>query len=342
MERRLTPASNPAWFGHQPKPRLDLVRIVVAHQGSPSSPAAALVACHAWPLDSTVRVVTVIEPLGDALPTFPRPAEILERSEDLRIRAELDQRRVVRGLQKRGLRADGAIVFSRPVQALADAARRFQADLLILGPLVYGPTDAPDLAVAERLIDVAPCPVLVARRPSISRIVVGTDGSPGAMTAERLVIGLSAAPRLPVVVVSVAETRHLVAARVLPALGAFDDAAIDIRKARHLEFAEAAAARLRSLGADATAEGRVGDVATELATVVAEWRADLVVLGSDEHRGLSRIVLGSVARDTIGRTDASVLVARSGPHATAALARGPGRWPSDTPAPDHTFPTTSR
>jgi nucleotide-binding universal stress UspA family protein len=41
--------------------------------------------------------------------------------------------------------------------------------------------------------------------------------------------------------------------------------------------------------------------------------ADLVVLGSDDRRGLSRIVIGSVARDVIARSDASVLIVRAKP-----------------------------
>jgi nucleotide-binding universal stress UspA family protein len=54
----------------------------------------------------------------------------------------------------------------------------------------------------------------------------------------------------------------------------------------------------------------VGDAAAEIVAEAAAWKADLVVLGSRGHTGLTRVVLGSVARNVLQGTDASVLIVR--------------------------------
>ena len=60
--------------------------------------------------------------------------------------------------------------------------------------------------------------------------------------------------------------------------------------------------------ADATL--RVGDAAAEIIEEASSWGADLLVLGSRGLTGLSRLVLGSVARNVLQGSDRSVLVVR--------------------------------
>ena len=284
------------------------MKILVAHQGSPIPEAVAFAACHPWPQGSAMHLVTIIEPNAAAFSSFAGFAEVKAVADEVRRMAEDGQANLVNRLAEQGWSVTAELVYGRAVTRLSAAATEFQADLLIVSPRRAGPGLGPDLSLARDLIDAPPCPVVVARRHSISRVVLGTDGSPGARLAEAHLVESPALAGLPILVVSVAETRHLVSAKLLRPSGEFDEHEVAKRHAQHRGFAEAAAARLAARGRDVDVETRTGDIAAEIAAAVAESGADLVVLGSDDHRGLSRIVLGSVVRDVLNQVDASVLV----------------------------------
>jgi nucleotide-binding universal stress UspA family protein len=55
---------------------------------------------------------------------------------------------------------------------------------------------------------------------------------------------------------------------------------------------------------------RVGDAAAEILEEASSWQADLVVLGSRGLTGLSRLLLGSVARNALQGAESSVLIVR--------------------------------
>ena len=62
------------------------------------------------------------------------------------------------------------------------------ADLVIVGARGHGIIDEMLLgSVSAEVVDHAPCPVLVARRPTTWRLLIATDGSPDADLAVRLV-----------------------------------------------------------------------------------------------------------------------------------------------------------
>ena len=61
---------------------------------------------------------------------------------------------------------------------------------------------------------------------------------------------------------------------------------------------------------------RVGDAAAEIVEEASAWPADLVVLGSRGLTGLSRFVLGSVARNVLQSTEGSVLIVHAAPSAS--------------------------
>lgn len=71
----------------------------------------------------------------------------------------------------------------------------------------------------------------------------------------------------------------------------------------------------------------VGDPATRIREKAAEWPADMIVTGSHGRRGLSRIMLGSVAEAVVRRAPCPVLVVRpkvGGQQPTAAEASAAG------------------
>jgi nucleotide-binding universal stress UspA family protein len=79
------------------------------------------------------------------------------------------------------------------------------------------------------------------------------------------------------------------------------------------ETAERGAKRVRLIFPQwhVSAEARNGSPAFELLNSAEEWRADLIVVGSQGHTALSRFVLGSVSQKVLTEAETSVHVGRS-------------------------------
>lgn len=68
--------------------------------------------------------------------------------------------------------------------------------------------------------------------------------------------------------------------------------------------------KLRAAGFTANAVVENGEVRTTIIDLAASWGADMVVVGSHGHKGLSRLLLGSVAESVVRHAPCSVLVVR--------------------------------
>ena len=79
-------------------------------------------------------------------------------------------------------------------------------------------------------------------------------------------------------------------------------------EAEHRRIADETAARLRAAGREVQAAVRTGDAAGEILAAIAESGADLVVIGSRGRTGIARLVMGSVARNVLHGSGASVLI----------------------------------
>ena len=94
---------------------------------------------------------------------------------------------------------------------------------------------------------------------------------------------------------------------------------------------EEALKALDAAGRAVDVEVRLGDVATEIASAVRDWPADLVVLGSGHAPFLQRLFVESAARKVLDSVEASVLVVR--PPAARAQAQA-GAAAEETSAVD--------
>jgi nucleotide-binding universal stress UspA family protein len=115
-----------------------------------------------------------------------------------------------------------------------------------------------------------------------------------------------------------AEAVHAI--RYWPFLSAAEIAVLSIAPstalvARYAGHAELAADELRSVGLDAQPEVRTGEAAHGIVSFAETWDADLIVTGSHGRTGLSRLVLGSVARNVLHHAACSVLIVKR--HAAA-------------------------
>jgi nucleotide-binding universal stress UspA family protein len=297
------------------------MRVLLATDGSASADRARdLVASLAWPKGTLVRLVMAIEPHLDTIAApFAMPAANIvdELDAELVRHAEstLDAAEAV--LRDAGLTVERLMLHQRAADAVVEAAREWAASLVVLGNRGHSPLASVILgSTSAEVVDHAPCPVLVARDRAIDEVVLGADGSPGALRAERLLTDWPLFGHLPVSVVSVAATG-------LPwnpglASGLYDAViasyAQDVGEARRevVELVETVAARLRREGVAAVGHLREGDAAAEIVAFARGRSRPLIVLGSRGHTGLARLLLGGVARNVLYHATCSVLIVREG------------------------------
>lgn len=62
---------------------------------------------------------------------------------------------------------------------------------------------------------------------------------------------------------------------------------------------------------DAEAEYGLNGIADAIAAAVYDWKADLIVVGTSNRRGLERFYVGSVAEQLVAKVDSSILLVRS-------------------------------
>jgi nucleotide-binding universal stress UspA family protein len=262
-----------------------------------------------------VRVVSVVE-LEAWMTSLPRPTgtarPVLES--EIATYFEDEQRRIVE-LFSPERDVETVILHGRPATMIVEEARDFAADVVMVGSRGHGAIATLILgSVSAEVVDHAPSPVLVAKRPNLSRVVIATDDSPSARAAEDVVAGWPVFGGLPIDVVSVADAVHPWTSGIAPGFQrqARDAYAQELAEASHLaeRFAREAALRLRGAGRLAEATVRRGDPPAEIIELAEQRGADLVVLGSRGRSAIAEIVLGSVVRNVLAGSDASVLVVR--------------------------------
>jgi monovalent cation/proton antiporter MnhG/PhaG subunit len=269
----------------QPRP----LRILLAHDGSDSAHTAAeLVAAVRWPEGTVIRLVAVdvegLPPVGGEPDAVRRETE---RTEPLEAGLEA----AATPLRDASLMVDTAVLRGDPVLAIVSDARTARADLVVVGTRTLGSRSVLDESVAGEIVDRAPCPVLVARRPAVREILLSTDGSEASAAAADLLERWS--------VFAPARVRVL-------AVAARDAQRADPGAAGRL--ADRAAERLRTRGYEASGETVEGAPAAAITGFAARTGADLIVIGSRGRTGLTRTVLGSVTREVLTTAECSVLV----------------------------------
>jgi len=203
--------------------------------------------------------------------------------------------------------------------ALVEAAGEIGADLIALG--THGRTGIKRFllgSVAERVVRLAPCNVLVARAGNEApggyrKILVPTDFSPTA--ARALDAGLAVAgPEATIDLLHCWQLPPLSGMYYAP-VKAVDDVYDEVRKSIRASV-DAAAEKLLEERAGSAAKLAFHAVEESPAHGIQEWieahQHDLVVTGSHGRRGVRRFLLGSVAESTVRHAPCSVLVVHGG------------------------------
>jgi nucleotide-binding universal stress UspA family protein len=294
------------------------MRVIYATDGSTQAELAGeLIAAINWPPDTHIRVVCAVDaasvfvgaPLAPAV-----PANVEQQEEELARTGQSVAEEARRLIAPAGVNVETTAIRERAGSAIVDEATDWKADLIVMGSRGHGEIASMVLgSVSAEVADHAPCPVLIARRPMLTRAVVGHDGSACAMRAESLLASWPIFERVAIEVVCVAPsgvawevmTQATYAGGIGPYLETVQ-ATIDADR----EVTEAAARRLREAGRRATASVVQGAPATELIRVADERAADLVVIGTRGRTGVRRLLLGSVARNVLHHATCSVLIVR--------------------------------
>jgi nucleotide-binding universal stress UspA family protein len=316
------------------------MRVLLAVDGSAASDSAReLVGSLAWPDGTVIEVVAAVEPVVDFIGTTVMPMPTSSPELEFEAAHELAQSiaTAAAGLEAPGRTVTRALLHGRPATMIVEEAGTFRADLVVVGSRGLGPLTSMLLgSVSAEVIDHAPCPVLVVRRPTIGSVLVAVDGSTSAQAAvtflgesrfldghhiEVLSVATSAAPIPPV---------HLAGPHgpdVEPG---------PVRIDEHREWAESlassTAATLGQHGLPGRASISQGDPAHEIIEAAKAFGCALIVLGSRGLTGVSRLLLGSVARNVVLHSHASVLVVHV-PHPvrTGETAKGTTKRPAERP-----------
>jgi nucleotide-binding universal stress UspA family protein len=283
-----------------------------------------------WPAGSRVDILTVL-PLEADWYGGPWAAGVAYvPSDDLRDRLRADRDVLLEAaaaqLRRPGLDVRTRLADGRAASVIVDVARETDPELIILGARGHGAIESALLgSVSAEVVDQAPCAVLVARRPTAARILIGTDGSHPATSAADFVArcGLFESSR----------ARLLHAIDVHPSwwLGytpgdatfAVDAYAAVVAEGhrRGEQVTTMLADRLGAAGLAVDTVTREGPAAAAIVDEATSWGADLVVVGTRGLGLLQRLVLGSTARSVLHHARASVLITRPG----AAVARAEDR-----------------
>lgn len=293
------------------------MRIVIGIDGSASSlEARDLVASLSWPEGTTVTLITVFELptawLGD--PALTAGEWVFAAADELRADADRQLTELAVPLEDHGLHVDRRVVHGRAASVILDLAKELSADLIVLGSRGQGPIASMLLgSVSAEVAEQADCSVLVARGPRVARLLVATDGSECAGIIPDELAAWGVFKDLPATCLSVTPVDSP-AFKLMVSLYAMGSEPLE---AQQRELAEAyrrhaavMADDLSATGIPTQAEVRAGDAAHEIIGAAEAHDADLVVTGSRCLHGLDRWLLGSVARNVLLHTRASVLIVR--------------------------------
>lgn len=293
------------------------MRVLVATDGSACAEVAVdLVASIAWPVPTTVDVVQAVSSgvavFGGPWPPIP-PVETAAFDEDIRRQGQSTLDRAAAKIAGEGRSVETAIASGRAADVIIALAEENGADLIVVGSRGHGTLESMLLgSTSAEVVDRARVPVLVARGRSIARVVFGWDGSERAERAAACLTGWGIFGDSEIHVVSVADVKpptwadsSMFGADV--AADAYEQAAEPSRH-QHEQMAHEMAKRLAQAGLRSVAERRDGDPAAQLIGIAKALEADLVAIGTHGRTGLTRLLIGSVARNVLHHAPCSVLI----------------------------------
>jgi nucleotide-binding universal stress UspA family protein len=284
------------------------LRVLVATDGSRDAKAAIATTLHfPWAAETRVRIASARRSRAE----YRR--SILLSALDRGAEQAADSAR--RTLSRRWPTVDVEIADKTPVEGILGAAKRFRADVIVVGWRGHGAVRRLLMgSVSRGVVRGSTCAVLVVRRSErVRTLVLGVDGSDTAKRALAFVGRLVPPRGGRVTLVSAVEVL------TPPSRGRVPGAASIAREVTRQNSIRAraatrelnrAAAELKRVGWQTRTMLVHGEPLRDLLGAVATSRAQLLVVGARGTSGVRYLLLGSVAEGALNRSPVSVLVVR--------------------------------
>ena len=262
-----------------------------------------------WPRGTEARVLSIVEDGDVPLKTWRDEGYgVSAIQREMNRRGEQISALAVRRLQQIGIPSRVVIMRGNPEFLISFAARSWPADLIMMR--AHNRKDFRSRllgSVAKSVIESAPCSVEVVRTRETAasggfRVLLATDGSAASMAASEAIAETSWPEDTEVRVVS-AVNPMVYSLEELGLIGGTgtDEAHRAIGNAVHV---------LSSAPLKISAEVIAGRAAREIIERAKHWEADLIVLGTNEPRGLRRLLFGSTSAAVAKGAHCSVRVIR--------------------------------
>lgn len=256
-----------------------------------------------------IKLATALETSLTILHVVKTPTDLSRKAPDsralrsLRTSALLELGRLTRLAKERGVSAQPLLLYGDPIGCIVETAMQVHAKMVVIG--TEGRTGWDRLRIgstARGVVREAPCPVLtvhgglagdVFRHPAkvrLRRVLIATDFSRDANSAFQIVRSL--APKLQASI------------RLIHA----SESSSNSKQAERMITRYVRA--LRDDGIEAEGGCVQGEPIEAILRQAATYQTDLLVVGSSGRRGLSRLVLGSVAEALLMRAGCAVLTAK--------------------------------
>lgn len=247
-------------------------------------------------LPARLKIVHVIKTAADSPHAAPESRHLGSRKTS----ALLNLGRLARMAKEHGSPAQPLLRYGVPALCIVESATQAHADMIVMGTEGRTGWDRLRLgSTAQGVVQAAPCPVLcvhggvagdVARHPArvrLHRLLVATDFSSHADIALQVVADLAVKLHAAVCLFHAAQSPE-----DKPHAERKLTTGVERLRSRHLEV-----------------EGHIvqGDPVETILAQAAAWQAEVIAVGTKGRRGLSRVLLGSVARALLQRAGCPVL-----------------------------------
>jgi nucleotide-binding universal stress UspA family protein len=266
-----------------------------------------------WPSGTEARVLSIIEDGDVLLKVWGDEGHGLSAlRREMHRRGEQISGLAVERLRKIGIPSQVVVMGGDPQFLISFAARSWPADLILIRANNRQDFRTPLLgSVAKSVVKSAPCSVEVVRARAQAdaitaergfRVLLATDGSAASIAASQAIAEASWPEDTEVRVVSV----------VNPMVYSLEE--LGITADQSTDYAHRAIGKAVQVLHDApvriSAEVIAGNAARQIIRRAKHWGADLIVLGANERRGLSRWFFGSTSAAVAKRAHCSVRVIR--------------------------------
>ena len=263
-----------------------------------------------WPSGTEARLLSVVADGDVPLKTWRDEGYgVSAVQREMKRRAEQITAFAVKRLRRFGISSRVVIMRGNPEFLISFAARNWPADLILMRAHNRNDFRSRLLgSVAKSVVESAPCSVEVvrAREKTVDRefrVLLATDGSVASTTAAQAIAETSWPENTEVRVVSAVNPMIY----SLEELGVTGGTGTD-----QAHRAIGNAVRILSKAPlRISAEIIAGRAARQIIERAKHWEADLIVLGTNERRGLSRLLFGSTSAAVANRAHCSVRVVRS-------------------------------